>query len=117
MTDHRTERISEALREELSELVSYELTDPRVALATVTDVLVSPDKKHAFVRIGIPSDADKQQTLAALEHARTFLRRELAFRLGLFRVPELHFESDIATDLGGRMDYLLKRVKKGRPRE
>jgi ribosome-binding factor A len=117
MTDHRTERISEALREELSELVAYELTDPRVALATVTDVQVSPDKKHAFVRVGIPADGDKQQTLAALEHAGGFLRKELALRLGLFRVPELHFESDIATDLGGRMEHLLKRVKKGRPRE
>jgi len=117
MTDHRTERISEALREELSEMVSYELTDPRVALATVTDVQVSPDKKHAFVRVGIPPDGDKQKTLAALEHASTFLRKELALRLGLFRVPELHFESDIATNLGGRMEQLLKRVKKGRPRE
>jgi ribosome-binding factor A len=32
-------------------------------------------------------------------------------------VPELHFETDIATNLGGRMEQLLKRVKKGRPRE
>lgn len=116
MTDHRTERISEALREELTELIGYELTDPRVALATVTDVQVTPDKRHAFVRIGIPTDGDKTKTLAALERASTFLRKELAMRLGLFRVPELHFETDIATDLGGRMDYLLKRVKKGRPR-
>jgi len=117
MTDHRNERISEALREELGELISYELTDPRVALATVTDVQVTPDKRHAFVRVGLPPDADKQETLAALEHARNFLRREVAFRLGLFRVPELHFETDVATDLGGRMEYLLKRVKKGRPKE
>jgi ribosome-binding factor A len=117
MTDHRTERISEALREELSELISYELTDPRIALATVTDVLVSPDKKHAFVRIGIPADGNKAEALAALEHAGNFLRREVALRLGLFRVPELHFETDVATDLGGRMEQLLKRVKKGRPRD
>jgi len=117
MTDYRTERISEALREELSELVGYELTDPRVALASVTEVQVSPDKKHAFVRVSIPPDGDKKTTLAALEHAGNFLRKELALRLGLFRVPELHFETDIATDLGGRMEQLLKRVKKGRPRE
>ncbi len=34
-----------------------------------------------------------------------------------FRIPELHFEADVATELGGRMDHLLKRIKKGRPRE
>ena len=55
--------------------------------------------------------------IAALEHAASFLRREVARRLELFRVPELHFEADIATELGGRMDQLLKRIKKGRPRE
>ena len=117
MTDHRAERISEALREELSELIGYELNDPRIGSATVTDVQVTPDKRHAIVRIGIGPDSDKQQTLAALEHARNFLRHELAVRLELFRIPELHFEADVATEIGPRMDHLLKRVKKGRPRE
>jgi ribosome-binding factor A len=114
---HRTERISEALREELTELIAYELSDPRVAAATVTTLDVSPDKRHALVRIRVDEGADPKQTIAALEHAAPFLRREVARRLELFRVPELHFESDIATELGPRMDYLLKRIKKGRARD
>ncbi|HTW66240.1 MAG TPA: 30S ribosome-binding factor RbfA [Bryobacteraceae bacterium] len=114
---HRTERISEALREELTELIGYELSDPRINSATVTSVEVSPDKRHAFVRIGVPEGSDTQKALAALEHARQFLRHQLAARLELFRIPELHFEADVATELGGRMDYLLRRMKKGRPRE
>lgn len=115
--DHRVERISEALREELAELIAYELSDPRIGSATVTDVHISPDKRHAFVRVGVGSDADVDQTLTALGHAGNFLRRELARRLDLFRVPELHFEADVSAELGGRMEHLLKRVKKGRPRE
>jgi ribosome-binding factor A len=114
---HRTERISEALREELSELISYELSDPRIGFATVTAVEVSPDKRHAFVRIGVPEGSDSEQAIAALEHARQFLRHQLAARLEIFRIPELHFEADVATQLGGRMDQILKRIKKGRPRE
>jgi ribosome-binding factor A len=117
MPQHRTERISEALREELTELIGYELSDPRVASASVTGIEVSPDKRHALVRIRVADDEDATQAIAALEHAATFLRREVARRLELFRVPELHFEADIATALGGRMDHLLKRIKKGRPRE
>ena len=50
--DHRVERISEALREELTELIGFELSDPRMGSATVTEVQISPDKRHAFVRIG-----------------------------------------------------------------
>jgi ribosome-binding factor A len=114
---HRKERVSEALREELTELIGYELSDPRVSSATVTGIEVSPDKRHALVRIRVEEGADASQAIAALEHAATFLRREVARRLELFRVPELHFEADIATELGGRMENLLKRIKKGRPRE
>ena len=114
--DHRTERISEALREELSEMIGYEMSDPRIGFAGVTEVLVSPDKRHAIVRLSVPADCDPQETVAALEHARHFLRRQLAKRLSIFRIPELHFEPDVSVQLGGRMEQLLKRVRKGRPR-
>jgi ribosome-binding factor A len=114
---HRTERISEALREELTELIGYELSDPRISSAIVTGIEVSPDKRHALVRIGVAEGADAEQSIAALQHASPFLRHQLAIRLQLFRIPELHFEADVATELRGRMDHLLKRIKKGRPRE
>jgi ribosome-binding factor A len=114
---HRTERISEALREELTELIGYELSDPRIASATVTGIEVSPDKRHALVRVRVDEGVDVPEAMAALEHAAPFLRREVASRLELFRVPQLHFEPDVATELGGRMEQLLKRIQKGRPRE
>jgi len=114
---HRSERLSEALREELAELISYELSDPRVAPATVTSLDVSPDKRHALVRVRVEQGADSKQTIAALQHAAPFLRHEVARRLELFRIPELHFEPDIASDLAPRVDQLLKRIKKGRPRD
>ncbi len=117
MPQHRTERISEALREELTEMIGYELSDPRLSSATVTGIEISPDKRHALVRVRVDDDADAAEVMAALEHAATFLRREVARRLELFRVPELHFEPDVATELGGRMEHLLKRIKKGGPRE
>jgi len=114
---HRTERLSEALREELAELIAYELSDPRVASATVTSLDVSPDKRHALVRIRVEEGANTKQTIAALEHAAPFLRHEVARRLELFRIPELHFEPDVSSELGPRVEHLLKRIKKGRPRE
>jgi ribosome-binding factor A len=115
--DHRIERISEAIREELSEMIGYEMADPRVGSAMVTEVQISPDKRHAFVRVRVADDADAKQTLAALEHARGFLRRELTQRLEVYRIPELHFEADVATAIGPKMEHLLRRVKKGRPRD
>jgi ribosome-binding factor A len=117
MDSHRAERVSEALREELGELISYELSDPRIGEATVTEVLVSPDMRHAQVRLHLVNTANEQETIRALDGARHFLRRQLAERLNLFRVPELHFEPDVTSAVDGRMEHLLKRVRRGRPRD
>jgi ribosome-binding factor A len=116
MDPHRTLRLAEALREELAELIAYEMSDPRVGDVTVSEVITSPDKRHAQIRIGLAGGGDPKEALAALEHARGFLRRTLSERLDTFRIPELHFEPDVSVTLGPRMETLLKRVRKGRPR-
>jgi ribosome-binding factor A len=117
MDSHRNERVSEALREELGEIIAYEMSDPRIGSAVVTGVHVSPDLKHAQVHVGFSDSAEAAEAIRALEGARGFLRREVARRLELFRIPELHFDADISAQLGDRMEHLLKRVRRGRPRE
>ena len=118
MDSHRAQRVSEALREELGEMIEYELSDPRIDGATVTEVLVSPDMKHAQVRLHVSENAKQQkETIRALEGARNFLRRQLAERLSLYRVPDLHFEADVSMDTQARLEHLLKRVRRGRPRD
>lgn len=118
MDSHRAQRVSEALREELSEMIAYELSDPRIGDASVTEVLVSPDLRHAQVRLHLGDDTSEgRETIRALDGARHFLRRQLAERLNLYRVPELHFEADVVAGVTGRMEHLLKRVRRGRPRD
>ncbi len=117
MDPHRIERLAEALREELNELIAYEMSDPRVGDVFVSEVFAPPGKRHAQVRVGVAPGSDPKQALEALEHARGFLRLKLSERLDTFRIPELHFEADVSTALGGRMDFLLRRVRKGRPRD
>lgn len=118
MENHRAQRVSEALREELGEMIAYELSDPRIGELAVTEVLVSPDMKHAQVRLHL-LDSSKQmgETVQALEGARHYLRRQIAERLNLFRVPELHFEADTSAGNVGRIDQLMKRIRRGRPRD
>ena len=117
MDPHRTLRLAEALREELDELIAYEMSDPRVGDVSVSEVITSPDKRHAQVRIGLHGGGDPKEALEGLEHARGFLRRMLSERLDTFKIPELHFEPDASVTLGPRMETLLKRVRKGRPKD
>lgn len=117
MDEHRTLRVSEAIREELAEMVGFELEDPRLMGVEVTSVHVSPDSRHATVKVGFQgTDREMNQALMALEHAQAYLRRQLALRLQLRRLPELHFERDKNPYVESRIDLLLKRAKKSRGR-
>jgi ribosome-binding factor A len=114
---HRHERVAERLREELEELIGYELSDPRVGSATVTEVLVSPDFRHAHVRLLLAGTPEEQSaTLAVVDHAKQFLRHQLTERLQLFRTPELHFEAALPVQLGVKVPQILKRIRRGRPK-
>jgi ribosome-binding factor A len=117
MDEHRVQRVSQAVREELAELIGFELADPRVGAADVTDVFVSPDSRHARVKVAVSgTEREQREAIAALDHARHYLRHELARRLSLRRVPELHFEIDRHVDADNRIEFLLKRAKKSRGR-
>jgi ribosome-binding factor A len=117
MDERRTLRVSEAVREELAEIIAFEMQDPRVLDVDVTEVHVSPDGRHAHVRVAVRGDERKQnESLAALDHARHYLRHELGIRLTLRHVPELHFERDRNPDADSRIDFLIKRAKKSHGR-
>lgn len=115
MQQHRSQRVSEAVREELSEIIGFELSDPRLASVDVTEVAVSPGSRYATVKVSLGGDErDQNQAMVALEHAKHYLRHELARRLNLRKVPELHFEPDHWPDAAARVELLLKRAKKKR---
>lgn len=118
MDERRTARVSEAVREEISEIIGFEMDDPRLTAVDVTNVHVSPDGRYATVKVAIRGgEREQRQSLAALDHARNFLRHELATRLLLRHVPELQFEHDHHPDAETRVDILLKRARKVRGKD
>jgi ribosome-binding factor A len=115
MDPRRVERLSEALREELSELIEYELQDPRLAGVTVTEARMLPDGRHVHVVVTVPGDAaQRQEALEALDHAGNYLRRTVGSRLRLFRAPELRFVEGAAPGAPDRIGQLLDRIRKNR---
>jgi len=117
MDQRRTLRVSEALREELSEIIGFETQDPRLMAIEVVDAHVSSDGRHATVRVAARgSQQEQKESMAALDHARHYLRHEVATRLSLRHVPELHFDQDRNPDVESRIDFLLRRAKKTRGR-
>ena len=95
MKGMRGERVGEELRRELAEILSSRVRDPGLGLAMVTRVEVSPDGSHARVYVSFVGTVEAaERGFAALLRASSFIRRELAHRLTLRRVPELAFRLD-----------------------
>lgn len=114
---HR-ERLAEALREEIETILEGELADPRVGLASVSQVLIADDSRSARVMVNVEGDDDEaERTLQGLDAAKNFIRHELAERLRLRRPPELLFQVDRAQKLEGRVTELLDRAKKRKRKE
>lgn len=99
-------------------MIGYEMSDPRVQDIEVIEVILSPDGRKAQVRLSVPGGELKQkEALEAIEHARGFLKRELNIRLQMFRIPEMRFGAEGLPENGSRLDFLFRRVKRGRPRD
>jgi ribosome-binding factor A len=111
MDENRTRRVSEAVREELAELIGFEMDDPRLTDVSVTSADVSPDMRHAHVKIAVDTDSERA-VMAGLEHAKSFLKHELAARLNLRRIPDLHFAVDSHPDADSRIEFLIRRAKR-----
>lgn len=109
----RPERVADILREEISQIVGYELEDPRLVAVTVTDVRLSDNLKAARVYVTITGDeAEHQLALAALRHAAPYVRKQLGLSLNLPRTPELHFVRDRVEEEGERVDKLLLDIER-----
>jgi ribosome-binding factor A len=107
----RPERLAETLKEEISEVVGYELDDPQLQNATVTDVEVSPDLRDAKVYVLINGDeAEIKRTLKNLQNAAGFVRQQVALNLDLRFAPHVHFARDTAEENAARVGRLLNEL-------
>lgn len=102
----RGRRIGEQMQRELAQLIQQEIKDPRLGMVTVSAVDVSRDLSHAKVYVTVMG-GETAQSLETLRRAAGFLRRELAHRMMLRTVPELHFTYDESVARGAAISELI----------
>ncbi len=104
----RPERLAEALREEIAEVVGFELDDPRVEMVTVTDVTVADDLRDAKVYVLVDgTEEEVTAALKALQRAAPFVRQQVAMNLSMRFAPHLHFVRDSAEENAARVSSIL----------
>ena len=93
-----------------------ELTDPRVGPAAVSEAACFAGfSPRGYVQLDAAGDSGAAggTTLAAIEHAKEFLRHQLAERLQLYRTPDLQFEPALPAALSAKAPQILKRIRRG----
>ena len=99
----------EQVRETVASIIAIDVSDPRIALVTVTGAKVSPDKSVASVYVAAaPGTYD--EVLAGLESARGHIRTRLGHSLGWRVSPELRFFIDESVDESERISVALTNV-------
>lgn len=110
---YHQDRIAETMREEIDAMILGDLSDPRIASAHVTQVLLNPGGKSAEVFVQIDDGPDfEADTVAGLTAARGWIRAELKARTGKRHIPEIAFHADRSERMAGRIDELLTRTRK-----
>jgi ribosome-binding factor A len=110
----RTDRIDELLRQEIGEILTRDVQDPRIGFVTITDVETAPDLSNARVWVSIIGQPDQRaETMRALERAMPFVRHELGSRIRIRRIPELHVRADDTAERGTRVLRLLAELESG----
>lgn len=104
----RTRRVAEQIQRELAQLIQMEVKDPRVGMVTLTAVEVTQDYAHAKVYFTLMGNAGQSpHAQAGLQHAAGFLRSQLAHRMKLRIMPQLHFIYDTSVEHGVQLSHLI----------
>jgi ribosome-binding factor A len=111
---YRSDRLSQEIEKEVSDILRRRVRDPRVEGITITGVDVTGDLQQAKIYYSILSDkaSDDQKTKAGLEKASGLIRKELGSRLSIYKTPELSFVRDESVQYGDKIDQLLNQLNR-----
>jgi ribosome-binding factor A len=108
----RSDKVAEAIHEEVSALLIKGIKDPRVGFVTVTAVTMTDDLHLATVFFTvIGSEEEKKGTEAGLNSAKSYIRREIGKALRMRYIPDIIFRYDKSLDYGNHIDGLLRQIK------
>lgn len=107
----RTQRVGAEMQRILSELIRSEVTDSKLGMITINDVVVSRDFAHAKVYLTFfNADYAIKESIGILNQKAPYLRHLLGQNMRLRTVPALHFHYDKSLENGERINALLNQI-------
>lgn len=92
----RSEQVAEVIRRAVQEVLTEGLADPRLSglMLTVTSVTIDSDLTLALAHVSVLPHDKESRALPALRAAARHIRRRVADRIEMHKMPELQFRLD-----------------------
>ena len=108
----RLQRIADRIREELSDMLIREVSDPRLSQVYVTDVTIDRELAYADVYVSaVEGKTRSVEVLAGMKSASGFFRRALSARVDLRSFPRLRFHWDPTPENADHIEQVLAQLK------
>lgn len=103
-------KVDQQAREVISNILLFDVSDPRLEMVTITDCNVSFDRAYADVYYTAEPEryADVE---AALDAARGHIRSLMAKKLDWKQAPELRFHLDETVDAADKLEKYINEEK------
>ena len=105
----RNARIQSIIAKNVTEIIQFELKNPRIGFCTVSEVWVSSDFSYDRVYVSILGAKYPKQNLEELNKTRWYVRSSLAKKLDIRKTPEISFYLDETYDKVNHLDEILKK--------
>lgn len=115
VSEDRRRRVSHQIMEELSNMLILDLSDPRIANTSITQVRV--DRELAYANIFVSSflgSENKDEILLGFNSAKGYIRKQLTQKIQLRSFPQIRFYWDPAPEHADRMDQLFAKIRNER---
>lgn len=103
-------KVDEQAREVISNILLFDVSDPRLELVTVTGCRVSFDRAYADVYYTVEPDRYAAAE-AALAAAKGHIRSQMAKKLDWRKAPELRFHLDETVDAAEKVGHYINAEK------
>lgn len=103
----RHNRVKALIARNISDIVAFELKNPKVGFVTVNEVEVYDDLSGAKVYVSFLDTKYPRQKIAELKKSEGFVRSSLAKRMDIYKVPRIIFLYDESAEQASRIEAAL----------
>jgi ribosome-binding factor A len=104
----RLQRIQDRVKQEISQMLIRELSDPRLKQIFITDVKIDRELTVADIYVSAIEGASRStEILAGLESASGFIRKNLSARVEVRAFPRLRFHWDPTPENADHIEKIL----------